>query len=222
MKAKHKLFDLHKLPMDMARLLYVLLLPYYRLRRRTPEGKPYRGVLRGGAIIAANHTNMADPFVMGAAFWYRRMYWMAAETVVRGKLQGPLLEAAGAIKVNRQIADIEAIRKATDVLKEGYLLGIFPEGSIQGGDGVQAVKSGCVLLAVQADVPIIPMHIVPRAHWYQRRRVVIGDPITPKEHFTKKFPTTADLDRVAQLVMEEMSRCAAAVQEEAVCKHSND
>ena len=222
MKAKHKLFDLRKLPMDMARLVYILLLPYYRLRRRTPEGKQYKARLRGGAVIAANHSAFADPFVMGAAFWYRRMYWMAAETVVRGKLQGPLLKAAGAIKVDRQIADIEAIRKAVTVLKEGYLLGIFPEGSIQDGDGVQSVKSGCVLLAVQADVPIIPMHIAPRTHWYQRRRVVIGEPIMPKAHFTKKFPTTADLDRVAQLVMEEMSRCAAAVQEEAVCKHSND
>ena len=96
MKAKHKLFDLRKLPMDMARLLYVLLLPYYRLRRRTPEGKKYKARLRGGAVIAANHSAFADPFVMGAAFWYRRMYWMAAETVVRGKLQGPLLKAAGA------------------------------------------------------------------------------------------------------------------------------
>ena len=209
MKAKHKLFDLRKLPMDMARLVYILLLPYYRLRRRTPEGKKYKARLRGGAVIAANHSAFADPFVMGATFWYRRMYWMAAETVVRGKLQGPLLEAAGAIK-------------AVTVLKEGYLLGIFPEGSIQDGDGVQSVKSGCVLLAVQADVPIIPMHIAPRAHWYQRRRVVIGEPIIPKAHFTKKFPTTADLDRAAQLVMEEMSRCAAAVQEEGVCKHSND
>lgn len=222
MKAKHKLFDLRKLPMDTARLVYILLLPNYRLRRLTPEGKTYRGCLRGPAIIAANHTTMADPLVMGASFWYRRMYWVAAETVVQGKLKGPLLKAAGAIEINRQIADIEGIRKATAVLKEGYLLGIFPEGAIQSSDGIQAVKTGCVLLAVQADVPIIPMHIVPRNHWYQRRRVVIGNPITPKDYFTKKFPTTADLERVAQMVMEEMSRCAAAVREESVCKHSSD
>lgn len=222
MEKKHKLFDLRKLPMDMARLVYLLLLPYYRLRRLTPEGKKYRGILRGSAVIAANHNTMADPFVMGASFWYRRMYWLAAETVVDGKLKGPLLKAAGAIEVNRQIADIEGIRKATGVLKEGYLLGVFPEGSIQDADSIQTVKSGCVLLAVQAGAPIIPMYIAPRKHWYQRRKVVIGDPIVPKEHFTKKFPSTADLDRVAQLVMEEMTRCAAALREESACKHSND
>ena len=222
MEKKHKLFDLRKLPMDMARLVYLLLLPYYRLRRLTPEGKKYRGVLRGSAVIAANHNTMADPFVMGATFWYRRMYWLAAETVVDGKLKGPLLKAAGAIRVNRQIADIEGIRKATGVLKEGYLLGVFPEGSIQNTDGIQAVKSGCVLLAVQSDAPRIPMYIAPRKHWYQRRKVVIGDPIVPKEHFTKKFPTTADLDRVTEIVMAELNRCGLAVREGSVCKHSSD
>ena len=71
MKAKHKLFDLRKLPMDMARLVYILLLPYYRLRRRTLEGEKYKARLRGGAVIAANHSAMADPFVMGVTFWYR-------------------------------------------------------------------------------------------------------------------------------------------------------
>lgn len=215
-------YDLRKLPTDTARVVYLVLRPYFRLRRLTPEGKPYEGRLQGAAIIAANHAGFADPLVMGATFYYRRMYWLAAEAVMRGKLRSRLLAAAGAIKIDRQIADIEAIRKATEVLKEGQLLGIFPEGGIQSGTDIQAVKTGCVLLAVQAGVPVIPMHIVPKKHWYQRRTVVIGDPIDPKAYFTKKFPSTADLDRVAQTVMEEMNRCAASVREEQLCKHSSD
>lgn len=207
-------YDLRKLPTDMARVVYLVLRPYYRLRRLTPAGEKYKGRLRGGAVIVANHAGFADPLVMGTAFYYRRMYWLAAEAVMRGKLRSRLLTAAGAIKIDRQIADIEAIRRAADVLKEGQLLGMFPEGSIQKGDSIQAVKTGCVLLAVRGDVPIIPMHIVPRKHWYQRRTVVIGDPVTPRDYFTKKFPSAADLDRVAQTVLEEMSRCAAAVREE--------
>jgi 1-acyl-sn-glycerol-3-phosphate acyltransferase len=217
-----KKLDLSKIPMDTARLLYVLLLPYYRLRRLTPTGEKYKGRLRGSAVIVANHGGFADPFVMGASFWYRRMYWLAAETVMQGKLRSRLLKAAGAIKIDRQIADIEAIRKATGVLKEGKLLGMFPEGGIQSGGDIQAVKTGCVLLAVQANVPIIPMYIVPRKRWYHRRSVVIGEPIDPKAYFTKKFPSTAELDRVAQTVLEEMNRCAAAVREEPLCKLSSD
>ena len=213
-----KKLDLRKLPTDTARLLYILLLPYYRLRRLTPAGEKYKGRLRGGAVIAANHVGFADPFVMGAAFWYRRMYWLAAETVMGGKLRSRLLKAAGAIKIDRQIADIEAIRKATGVLKEGQLLGIFPEGGIQNGGDIQSVKTGCVLLAVQAGVPIIPMHIVPRKRWYHRRTVIIGDPIEPKNYFTKKFPTTADMDRVAEVVMAELNRLT----EVPLCKHSSD
>lgn len=212
-----KKLDLRKLPTDTARLLYVLLLPYYRLRRLTPAGEKYQGRLRGAAIIAANHTGFADPFVMGASFWYRRMYWLAAETVMQGKLRTRLLQAAGAIGINRQIADIEAIRKATDVLKEGQLLGMFPEGGIQSGGDIRSVKTGCVLLAVQANVPIIPMYIAPRKHWYHRRTVVIGDPIVPRDYFIKKFPTTADMDRVAEVVMAELNRLT----EVPLCKHSS-
>lgn len=222
MVKKPSVFNLRKLPMDGARLLYtVFLLPLFRLRRLTPAGEKYRTRLQGAAVIVANHTGFADPFVMSTTFWYRRMHWLAGEAVMRGKLRTPLLRGAGAIRIDRNIADIEAIRKATSVLKEGCLLGMFPEGGIQTGDDVQAVKTGCVLLASQANVPIIPMYIQPRTSWLRRRTVVIGDPIVPREHFTKKFPTTADMDRVAEIVMAQMNRCAA-FREESLCKHSSD
>ena len=212
---KAKLFDIRKLPMDMARLVCWPLLPWYRMQRLTPEGAPYRGTLHGPAIIAANHTDFEDPFLVGVAFWYRRMYFLAAEAVMAGKkLRKKLLQGAGVIEIDRTIADIEAIRKAVKVLKEGHLLAIFPEGGIQEGGDVQAVKGGCILMAVQADVPIIPMHIQPKEKWYRRRRVVIGTPICPKDYFTKKFPTTADLDRAADALMAEMNRCGGKLTQE--------
>lgn len=206
---KAKLFDLKKFPMDMARLVCTPLLLIYRMRRLTPEGERYRQVFRGGGILAANHTAFEDPFLVGVAFWYRRLFFLAAEAVMQGKLRILLLKGAGVIEINRQIADIEAIQKAVSILKNGHLLCVFPQGGITEGQDVQAIKSGCVLMAIRADVPIVPMHILPKGRWYQRRTVVIGRTVYPKEHFTKKIPSTADIDRVAELVMEEMNRCAA-------------
>lgn len=221
-KNRARLFDLRKLPMDGVRLWYLAVMtPLFRLRRLTPEGKKYKERLRGPAVVVANHTTFWDPFVMAATFWYRRMFWLAADVVMKGKLRTALIKTAGAIEIRREIADIEAIRKATDVLKNGHLLGVFPEGGIQSGHDVQAVKTGCVLLAVQAGAPIIPMYIVPGAAWYQQRKVVVGKTIDPKHYFTKKIPTTADLDRVAELIMAEMNRCRLTVGEESLCKHSS-
>ena len=194
---------------EVSRLLYVVLLVPYRPKLITPEGKRYKGTLKGGAILAANHTTFSDPFVVGSCFWYRKMNFFAADVVMATKTREKLLKAAGAIKVNRNIADIEAVRAAVEVLKKGRLLLIFPEGSVQAVGSVKAIKPGAALMATQAGVPIIPLYICYTARWYQRRRVVVGNPIDPKAICTRKIPSTADIQNITDALYSEMQRCAA-------------
>lgn len=193
---------------ETSRLLYVILLVPYRPLLLTPEGKRYKGRLKGGAILAANHTTFSDPFVVGSAFWYRRMNFFTADVVMATKTREKLLKAAGAIKVNRSIADIEAVRAAVEVLKKGRLLLIFPEGGVQEVGQVQSIKSGAALMALQAGVPIVPLFICYNARWYQRRRVVVGEPIDPKTICTRKLPSTADIAKITDALYSEMQRCA--------------
>ena len=193
--------------MDMARLVCSPLMLWYRMKRLTPQGEAYTTRFRGGAVVAANHTSFSDPFLVGVAFWYRRLFFLAAEAVVKGKLRSFLLKGAGAIRIDRNAADIEAIRKSVDVLKKGHLLAIFPQGQLSGAEEIQSVKSGAVLIALQAGVPIIPMYICPKDHWYSRRKVIVGEPLDPKAYIEKKFPSTADIDRVSQKLVEAMNQC---------------
>ena len=206
---KHRFLALSHLPMDIARLVCSPLLLLYRMKRKKPDGTAYEGHIKGGAVLAANHNTFSDTFLLGVAVWYRRMYFLAAEVVMRNKLRHWLLSGVGAIKIDRKGADIEAIRKSVGVLKDGHLLGIFPQGGISEEGQVEALKSGVVLIALQAGVPIIPMHIAPAKHWYSRRVVVIGEPLDPRQYIQKKFPSTADIEEVAKKLMEEMNRCAA-------------
>ena len=206
---KPRLFNLRRFPMDMARIVCSPLLLWYRMKRLTPSGKAYKAFIQGGAILAANHTSFADPFLLGVTVWYRRMFFLAAEVVMKGKFRSWLLKGVGAIKIDRNGTDIEAVRKSVELLKLGHLLAIFPQGGISKDDQIQGLKSGVVLIALQAGVPIIPIHICPKKHWYARRMVVIGDPLDPKSYIQKKFPTTADIDRISQKLVEEMNRCAA-------------
>ena len=208
-KKKHRRYTWKQLFMDLARIVCVPLLLVCRMKRITPTGEPYKGKIYGGAILAANHTGFFDTFLVGIAVWYRRMFFLAAEIVMQGKLRNWLLRGVGAIEIDRNQADIEAIRKSVDVLKEGNLLLIFPQGGISEENQIQTLKSGAVLIALQAGVPIVPMHIRPREHWYSRRTVVIGQTLDPKAYIQKKFPSTADIDRVSQKLAEEMNRCAA-------------
>lgn len=204
---KTGLFRWKRLLMDIARLVCAPLLLVYRMKRLTPEGEKYRGRIRGGAIVAANHTSMADPFLVGVAVWYRRLFFLVAEVVMQGKLRSWLLKGVGAIRIDRNTADVEAIRNSVNVLKEGHLLAVFPQGGITAGEEVQTLKSGAVLIALQAGVPIVPMHIYPRKHWYSQRVVVIGNEVDPRKIIQKKFPSTADIEKVSQVLMEEMNRC---------------
>ncbi len=204
---KAKLFDIKLFPQDLARLVCACLPMVYRIKRLTPEGEKYHKILRGGAIIASNHTSFADPFLVGTTFWYRRVFFLVAEVVMQGRLRSLLLKGIGSIKVERSITDIEAIKKSVNTLKQGHVLTIFPQGGIVKDNDMENIKSGAVLIALQAGVPIIPIYLCERKHWYNRQKVIIGETIYPNKYCTKKMPSTSDIKNITDILMNEMNRC---------------
>lgn len=195
--------------MDIARIVCACLPLVFRIKKRTAEGQKYRQRIEGGAIIAANHTSFADPFIVGTAFWYRRVFFLAAEVVMKGKLRSFLLKGVGAIKIDRNKADLEAIKKSVDILKQGHLLSVFPQGGIVRDGECETLKSGAVLMAMQADVPIIPIYIHKRKNFFKCMRVTVGDAIYPKQLCAKKFPSTQDINGITDLLAKEMRRISA-------------
>lgn len=196
--------------MDAARIVCAVLIPILRIKKITPEGEKYKGRLSDGAIIAANHTSFADPFIVGVTFWYRRIFFLVAEVVLKNPVIAFLLKGVGTVKIDRNATDIEAVTKSVNLLKQGYPLLVFPQGGITDNDNVDALKSGSVLMAMRAGVPIIPIHIGQRAHWYNSLTVVIGEPVDPKSYTTKKMPSTADIATVTAALSQEMNRCKKA------------
>lgn len=202
-----KVFDIKHFPMDIGRIICSVLVPVFRVKRLTPSGEKYKGRLRGGAVIAANHRSFADPFILGVTFWYRRVYMLIAEVVMGGRLRSALLRGMGGIKVDRNIADIEAIKKSVKVLKDGHPLTLFPEGGIQGDSDTVRLKSGAALIALSARVPIIPVYIAPKKGFFSRRVVVIGEPIDVFAMCSKKMPSTADIEKITDTLAQRMKEC---------------
>lgn len=213
-RKKAKLFNLKLFPMDFARVNCSPLPLIYRTKKVTPDGQKYRRKIRGGAMVVANHKDFSDPLVMFVTFWYRRLFFLASELVMEKPLRRVLMTGMGAIRIDRNIADMEAVRTAVNRMKEGHLLVVFPQGQLSESEEVSSIKSGAVLMALQADVPIYPMHIYPREKWYKPRLVVIGDPIDPKALCTKKIPSTADIQNISQVLVQEMNRCILRSKEE--------
>ncbi len=116
--------------------------------------------LQTGLIIAPNHQTYVDP-VWVCLKLNRRFRFMAWDEIFKWVFIGRLIKYLGAFPVgfNRK-GFVKASRKALQVLREGATLIIFPEGEREFSDGKMLnFKPGAVRLAMEAEVPILPVTI---------------------------------------------------------------
>lgn len=159
--------------------------------------------IRGGAVVIANHTKFVDPVALYCAFWYRRVHIMAMQEIFSRKLGNWFFRNALCIPVNRRDFSIDSFRAAVEVLEDGGILGVFPEGKINPDvSTVGPFQSGAVLMAMKGHAPIVPVYIVPPKKWYQRIVMVIGEPIDPKE-FCGGTASLRAIDDISQKLREK-------------------
>lgn len=143
--------------------------------RTKPSGR--ENIPKGAAIVCANHSNWADPFIIAAAFTKEnQIRVMAKAELFRIPVLAPFLRSLGTFPVNRGANDISAIRLSLRLLKEGDKVVIFPEGTRVSVDDAIAAKSGAVKMAAKAGVPIIPVYIPRKKRLFFGFPVVIGKP----------------------------------------------
>ena len=112
----------------------------------------------GGALLAFNHISYVD-FVYGglAAQPSKRLVrFMAKRELFDHRLAGPLMRSLHHIEVDRAAGD-GSLRTALSLLKQGEVVGIFPEATISRAMEIKELKSGAVRIAAEAGVPLIPV-----------------------------------------------------------------
>ncbi len=117
----------------------------------------------GGAIIVSNHMNNADPCVLPGVM-PRRIVFMAKKEWFGHPLGALLFRLIGAFPVDRQSADIGALREATRVVNDGLPLLMFPEGTRSKDHQLHQGFPGTALVAYRTGAPIIPVAIVGTEH----------------------------------------------------------
>ena len=89
----------------------------------------------------------------------RIVHYMAKESLFKG-IHGKLLESIGIIKVYRTKSNPRAVTEAIEILKNGGVIGIFPEGTRnKTNQELLKFRHGAVAIAKQANVPIVPFVI---------------------------------------------------------------
>lgn len=139
----------------------------------------------GGCVLVANHTQWADPVLVGTALGNQYpLVAMAKKELFQIKLLGPLISALGAFPVDRGTADIGAIKTSLKAVKEGKKLLIFPEGGTKHKVGDEA-KVGAAMIAARTGAPIVPIYISENKKFRSKVYVVFGDAYVPEKTKSK-------------------------------------
>lgn len=132
----------------------------------------------GPAVIAGNHTHIMDPGCVIIST-KRQIHYLAKEFLFDYKIVGPLFEKFGCIKVLKDKSNHEALVEAINELKNGKIIGIFPEGKVKTEHVIlEPFKFGAVKMAKEADCPIIPFAISGKfIPFISNVKIVYGKPI---------------------------------------------
>ncbi len=126
----------------------------------------------GGAVLASNHVSYLDfIFVgMGGRPAGRLTRFMAKESVFRHQVSGPLMRGMHHISVDRE-AGSASFRQALRALKDGEVVGVFPEATTSRSFTVKELKSGAVRMAQSTGTPLVPVAV-----WGGQRMFTKGRP----------------------------------------------
>ncbi len=113
----------------------------------------------GPLIICSNHTSWFDPPLVGSICKHLRVHFMAKEELFNIFLFGLIISKLGAFPVKRDTADRRAIKKALQLLEEGKVVGLFPEGTRVKGEELGQPFHGPALITLMSKKPVLPVAI---------------------------------------------------------------
>lgn len=122
----------------------------YRGEEQVPE--------RGGAVVAINHTSYVDflPAALAVHRRGRRLRFMIKAEMQQVKPVNFLIKHTRTIPVDRG-SGAGAYAIAVQRLREGELVGVYPEATISRSFELKEFKTGATRMAIEAGVPIVPV-----------------------------------------------------------------
>ncbi len=153
----------------------------------------------GGCIICPNHRSNFDPPLV-ACFIKRRVYYMAKQELFENKFIAVILKGLGAFPIKRGASDITAIKNSMKLLKDGKMLGIFPEGKRSKDNTLGEAEPGVAMLAIKMKVPVVPIAIMGNYKLFSRITIKIGNPCN-LEQYAKSKNTNDDYKRISQNIL---------------------
>jgi 1-acyl-sn-glycerol-3-phosphate acyltransferase len=175
----------------------------------------------GAYLLAANHESVFDAPLL-IAVNPRVIYWLSIREIFRNPFARWFLSSMNASPLDRSRVDTATVRTIVRHLRQGKVVGIFPEGGVKTGED-SALKQGSIhdgvcRLAMLARVPVLPCVVLGGgqfARWTRwapgartRWAVAFGEPIFPPENRAQASASKA--------MAEEITLALRALSEEAL------
>lgn len=176
-----------------------------------------------GCILACNHQSKLDALIIGSVL-KRRIYYLVAEKFYDSIVLNWFFRLTRQIRVDRSkgVRNTQAIAKGSQLLKQGKVLCIFPEGRLSANKKIGKYYTGIARFALLARVPVIPVAISDsfdicsrfdrRPKFNKKCSIKIGRPMFFEDHDGSKVSasilqeiTDKVMGRIEQLLLGEES-----------------
>lgn len=171
--------------------------PLFRVRSIGRENVPEEG----GVLLCSNHIHNFDPIMLGLTL-NRPIHFMAKKELFEVPVLRKIITALGAFPVKRGMSDREALRTGLKVLKDGHVMGLFPEGTRSKTGKLGKPLAGAGFFALRTDAAVVPAAIIGNYKPFSQMTVIYGKPIDMTELRERKA-SAAD---AAELIMEEIKK----------------
>lgn len=175
----------------------IFLKPKYKVNESGTENIPKSGPV----IICSNHISNYDPPIVGMTC-PRPIHFLAKEELFENKIFGYILKKVHAFPIKRGMKDRNALRNGLHVLKEGHVLGLFPEGTRSKTGEIKRGLAGAGFFALRSKAEVVPCAIVGSYQSKDPLHVIYGKPIDMEPMRKDKLSA----QEVTDIIMEEIRK----------------
>lgn len=163
-------------------VLKIILYPFYRLLFWYSVTGLENIPQTGGVIFSSNHISYLDP-VLWIIVIRRRIRFMAKQELFKNPLLGWFLRRMDVFGIERGGGDMAAVKTAIRVVRNGEILGLYPEGTRSKNGKPGRAKTGVALIAKAAKCDVVPAAVICRGKLrpFKRIRLVVGKPVSYQE-----------------------------------------
>ncbi|MBQ8999311.1 MAG: 1-acyl-sn-glycerol-3-phosphate acyltransferase [Clostridium sp.] len=155
----------------------------------------------GACIIAGNHKSNWDPVFVASLIDTRIINGVGKKELFKVPVLKSILKKCHVIPVDRENPDLSTIKSILKVLKNGDVIGIFPEGTRHKDLNTFAeVKAGLGMFAVKGKSPVVPVSIVTNYKLFSKVYIYIDKPMEFEDYYAKRA-TSDDYTEISNSVM---------------------